>query len=142
MARRSSKFAYQLRYGSHRRHIDLDLFKKTYVVDTLNVSKPWVGTQLPKGCRPLGPNIFVFCLSTKHGKLICSKRYLNQVKIDVIWIGYPPSIFLLRNNLSKIRQDVAWMRYELCDAFFCLLNVKVSVYVMKVPWARFGTSQN
>jgi len=30
---------YHFCYGSHRRYIDLDLYKKTYIVGTLNVLK-------------------------------------------------------------------------------------------------------
>jgi len=33
-------FTYQFCYDSHRRYIDLDLYKNTYVVGTLNDLKP------------------------------------------------------------------------------------------------------
>ena len=46
-------FTYHFCYESHRRYIDLDLYKKTYVVGALNDLKPCVGTHLAKGCRPL-----------------------------------------------------------------------------------------
>jgi len=46
-------FTYQFCYDAHRRYIDLGLQKKAYGVGTLNVLKPWVGTLLAKGCRPL-----------------------------------------------------------------------------------------
>jgi len=44
---------YRFCYDSHRRYIDLDLYKSTYAVGTLNDLKPYVGAQLAKGCRSL-----------------------------------------------------------------------------------------
>jgi len=44
---------YQFCHDPHRWYIDLDLYKNTYVVGTLNDLKYSVGTQLAKSCRPL-----------------------------------------------------------------------------------------
>jgi len=51
----ASCFRYRFCYDSHRKYIDLDLYKFTNVVGTLNDLRPLkVGAQLAKCCRPLG----------------------------------------------------------------------------------------
>ena len=78
-------FPYHFCYDLHRRYIDLDLYKKTHVVGTVNVLKPRVSTQLAKGCWPLICSQFLAIFTTFLCQGYC-KRTNHSCKLSLLMV--------------------------------------------------------
>jgi len=71
-------FTYRFCYDSHRRYIDLDLYKNTYVVGTLNALKPLSRRTVSK-CLPISALKRFSDATQLQSNLLCFKKQKNTI---------------------------------------------------------------